>query len=317
MKINYTISLVAMIFISRLWCQSDPLATLIDIPTRAHERPVEVYFLGESKPSRPYLRLAYIAMGKGDAQNLTHTIELLQQRAQLLGADAIMIMGGTNKVRLVNTGEWVEEQVVSDLEALALVYPENLQFVPGCVKAWHVLTPDSTGIRWEKKGSQFFTMKGKPDGTVGNIKWLDWWEKRSHSYIMELPWNFTKDEYGRKSRIDLPDNLRARVVYTSVESRTIKKLNLFSSGEALGSITYTFEADGKSIKSREITPAVGNTPTYIEFPEYDATGNITGYLILSKKGSTTEQFLRIEFEYYSPQEWEAKVREIVRVQNGG
>jgi hypothetical protein len=318
MKIIYLTVCIALLLLPVvLSAQYNQDATLLEIPTPAHQRPVSVYFAGESKPPKPYLRLAYIAMGKGDAQNLTPTIELLKQRAQLLGADAIIILGGTNKVRVVNMGEWVEEQVISDLEALAVVYPENLQFVPGCVKAWHVLKPDSTGRSWERVGSQLFSPKGQPSGTEGNIKWLDWWEKRSHSYIMDSPWYFTKDEFGRKSRIDLPNNQRARVIYTSTESRKIKKLNLFSSGELTGSITYTFEDKGNRIKSREIVMGIDKNRSHIEYPEYDAEGNITGYLIMLKNGEKTEQFLRIEFEFYSPEEWDAIAQEAIKSQNSG
>lgn len=316
MKINYLTVCIALLLLPViLSAQYNQDATLLEIPTPAHQRPVSVYFAGESKPPKPYLRLAYIAMGKGDAQNLTPTIEMLQQRAQLLGADAIIILGGTNKVRVVNMGEWIEEQVISDLEALAVIYPENLQFVPGCVKAWHVLQPDSTGRRWERIGSQFFSPKGQPSGTEGNIKWLDWWEKRSHAYIMEFPWSFTKDEYGRKLRIDLPNNQRARVIYTSEESRTIKKLNLFSAGEFTGSIAYAFEDKGKRIKSREIVTGTDKTRSHIEYPEYDAEGNISGYLIMLKNGEKTEQFLRIEFEFYSPEEWDAIIQKVVKSQS--
>lgn len=316
MTMKYLFFISAMLFVSQLRSQHAPNATLIDIPTMAHQRPVDVYFLGESKPAKPYLRLAYLSMEKGDAQNLTPTIEGLQGKAQQLGADAIIILGGTNRVRVVNTGEWVEEQVVSDLEALAVVYPENLPFVPGRIKAWHVLQRDSTGRRWEIMGSKLFTLKGQTSSTDGNIRWLDWWEKRSHPYIMEYPWYFTKDEYNRKSRIDLPNDLRARVVYTSPESRLIKKLNLYSSGELIGSIDYNFEDKGRRIKSREIFTGADKTRSHLEYPEYDAEGNVTGYLIMLKEGEKTDQFLRIEFEYYNQEDWNAVVQKIIKSQIG-
>lgn len=317
MKINFTLGLLAVLLASRLWSQSAPNATLIDIPTPAHQRPVEVYFLGESKPTKPYLRLAYIAMGKGDSQNLTPTIELLKQRAQLLGGDAIMIMGGTNKVRVVNIGEWVEEQVVSDLEALALVYPENLLFVPGCVKAWHVLKPDSTGMRWEIMGSKFFTLKGATAGASGDLVWLNWWEKISHSHLLETSWRYTSDEYGRKSSLYPTRDQRIKIFYTTETGRIVKKLNLFTQGNFMGSISYIYEKDNKTIKSREIVEGTNKSQSYLEYPEYDAAGNITGYLILMKNGSKSEQFLRIEFEYYTPEEWDASVQKLLSAQSGG
>jgi len=316
MKINYTLCFAAMLISSLLSGQYDPNATLIDIPTSAHQRSVEVYFLGESKPAKPYLRLAYIAMGKGYSQNLTPTIESLKQRAQLLGADAIIILGGTNRVRVVNIGEWVEEQVVSDLEALAVVYPENLKYIPGCIKSRHILQQDSLGKRWEIMGSEFFTLKGSAAGSAGNLLWLNWWKKLSHARLLDTSWRYTTDEYGRKSNLFPTRDQRIKIFYTSENSRIIKKLNLFTQGNFMASIAYTYEKDNQTIKYREIVEGTNKSRSYLEFPEYGAGGNISSYLILTKHGSATAQFLRVEYEYYTPEEWDAAVQKLVSAQIG-
>jgi hypothetical protein len=286
--------------------------TMLDLPTPPHQREVDVFFVGETVPAKPYLHLDYLAARKKGHDKPGTLIERLKTQAQGIGADGIIVWPPELKVETVVSGDWMVNSEVMDMSALAIVYPESLQFMPGLLKVWNVYTVDSTGQRWVLAASQPFDFKGNPKPLSGSRIWYDWWYEKTHHYLLEAPETKVGDAYGRLgSTLVRPERIRVRVMYETQYSKQIKMLRLSSEGRLLITIAYQYEEDKKTIKSREIRFGKKVADSFWEYPEYDAAGQVKGYLILKKTPEKSEQFLRVEFEYYGEEEWQAARQDLL------
>lgn len=289
-------------------------STLLELPTPAHQGDVAVYYAGETRPDRAYLPLAYLSARQIGHGNVTTLVYNLKKQARETGADGIIVWPPGVKSETHFYDEWVSTTSVSDMVALAFIFPENLKFIPGLVKSWNVYGTDVTGKRWEKIASQPFDFKGNPIPLEGSRNLFDWWYKKSNHFLLESPGIRNYDSRGRlRSRLFFPDQTKVRITYNPRRKDSIKAISLMKDDNIIHTtIEYQYEEDGKTIKSREIRFAATPATSYIEYPEYDEEGWIKGYLYVMKTEGYSEQCLRMEYEYYTEEEWEAAVEDIVR-----
>lgn len=287
--------------------------TMLDLPVAMHQDPVDVFWSNETIPAKPYLHLAYLSARKRGFDDITSLVLDLQKQAQAMGANGIIVMEVEKKTETVARADWFENVEVTDMYALAIVYPDSLQFVPGKIKAWKVYEQDKSGTGWKLVATQPYSIKGARLGLVGNQRIFDWWQLRTHAYLLEAERKYSRDVFGRIMTSRPRAGLRAKVTYVNPNSNNpqIKRLRLTSDAGFTDNIYYYYEADGRSIRYREYRSTT-TKDLYVEYPEYGPNGQIKGYLYLKKSGERSEQFMRADAEYYSQEDWEELVQETLK-----
>ncbi len=287
--------------------------TLLDIYTPPHDRPVEVFFPISSMPQKPYLHLAYLFAKRDMQGNSTNLVMDLKKQTQAVGGDAVIILDAQSKTEVVYSLESSWTVDVNMLSGLAIIYPESLHFVPGRTKSWEISMPDSTGRAWQVVASLPFDFAGNSGELTGQRKWFEWWHKRHIVSFVGTGAFRREDSYGRLRSLNNPSQ-RRRMVFSyetpSPQSR-IKNIKIYDSDYLSETLHYFYTEDKKSVSHIEIMPANSTGRSFLEYAEYDSEGAVKGYLYLKKEQGKTEQFLRMDYVHYSPEEWDSKVKEIV------
>ncbi|MFM9947735.1 MAG: hypothetical protein ACKV1O_07345 [Saprospiraceae bacterium] len=295
-----------------------PAVSLLDVPTLPHDRNIEVYFSGESRPAKNYLHLKYLTAQKKGHDDLNQLVLELKNQARKEGADAIMVLQTQKRVDQVVSGDVYYNVEVASMDALAVVYPENLQYYPGQLKAWKFFLPDSTGQRWQVAAVQSFNFKGQFAAQTGKKNLIDWYRFNSHQYLLETPGaliRITTDGFNRQRRRFLADNRSVRIYYEK-ETPKIKKLVSFKEDIAQHSILYHYTTGIERATSREIYHNLTPNTRFFEYPEFDENGKVKAYLYLKQEGEKKAQFLRVEYENYTEEDWNAHVKALIVAELG-
>lgn len=291
-------------------------STLLDVPTPAHDRAVEVFFPISGMPQRPYLHLAYLSTRRGMSENSTDLVIDLQRQTQLVGGDAVIVLNSTTKTEVIQSFEWMETVDVNTMSGLAIIYPENLQFVPGQVKAWQISTPDTSSRSWQVAATRNFDMKGNSLDLTGEKKWFDWWYNRQIISFAGGGAYRREDSYGRIRSLNSPSQQR-RMVFTyegpGASARIVRR-KIYENSLLLETHHFHFTEDKKQVAHIEIAPSNLPHRRFLEFTETDAEGRVTGYLYLVKEGGQSAQYLRVDFVNYTLEEWEEVVKRIMETQ---
>jgi len=290
-----------------------PESTLLDVPTLPHDRNLEVYFSGESRPAKSYLHLKYLSASKKGYDDVNTLVLDLKNQAKAYGADAIIVLETQKKIEQFVSGEYFHNVDVASMDALAVIYPENLQYTPGQLKAMNFFLPDSTGQRWGLAAAQFFTFKGAPTTETGKTALISWWRFNSHQYLLENPNGvnrITIDAYNREKRRYLGGDRSVRIYYEK-ETPKIKKLVSFKGGIPQHTILYHYIPGIERPNSREIYHNLTPETRFFEYPELDENGKVKAYLYLKQEGGKKAQFLRMEYEYYTEEDWNVHVKNLV------
>lgn len=301
--------------------QSEPSSnptSLLDIPTPPHDRNVEVYFSGESRPAKSYLHLKYLSAKKKGHDEMNLLVLELKKQAREAGADAIIVLETQKRVEQVTAGETYYDVDVADMNAIAVIYPENLKYIPGQTKTWNIYTPDKNDQSWQLTASQSFDFKGYPGAQTGKSHWLNWWRNASHEFLLQTPRilvRSVKDELGREKKRLLEDYRTVRIFYEK-QGRTVKSIKTSKNDISDRTILYHYAEDGKTITHREIYQEQLPDIRYMEYPELDENGRLKAYLYVKQEGNKKDQFLRMEFVYYTEEDWNSHVKNLIHKELG-
>lgn len=108
--------------------------TLTDVPLRPHSRKIDVFFSGE-KPKQPYYKIKILDVTNGLITNYNMLLERLQEKAQLEGLDALMLLD-VGRTPVYAGGAYVGHHIYNaqTMYAVGLKYPSNMQYVDTIVK---------------------------------------------------------------------------------------------------------------------------------------------------------------------------------------
>lgn len=304
-----------------LQAQASP--PLVDIPTPAANpnKNIEVYFSGESRPTRKYLQYRYLSASKRGYDDPNALVVQLRAQAAAIGADGLILFELQKRVEGGYVADTYVETPMMDMNALAFVYPENISFVPGQIKVRTFFKADKTDawqqISRHEMGLSGALLKQEPETP---LKWVQWYEDRRHRLLVEDPnvLRATNDDYGRPyTRVLAVNNWRVRILYHR-NTRRIEKLRINDpQTDHTEVIAYHYDGPQGQATSREfIPPAADLVGRIVEYPEYAPDGSLKALLYVRKKENTTEQFLRVEFEYYTEAQWYEHIQAIVREQWG-
>lgn len=318
---TFVILLLGLAIRTLLQAQASP--PLVDIPTPAAnpDKTVEIYFSGESRPTRKYLQYRYLSASKRGYDDPNALVVQLRAQAAAIGADGLILFELQKRVEGGYVADTYVETPMMDMNALAFVYPENISFVPGQIKVRTFFKADKTDawqqISRHEMGLSGALLKQEPETP---LKWVQWYEDRRHRLLVEDPnvLRATNDDYGRPyTRVLAVNNWRVRILYHG-NTRRIEKLRINDpqTGHTEIIVYHYDDPEGRATSREFIPPAADLVGRIVEYPEYAPDGNLKALLYVRKKENTTEQFLRVEFEYYTEAQWYEHIQAIVREQWG-
>ncbi|MFM9947736.1 MAG: hypothetical protein ACKV1O_07350 [Saprospiraceae bacterium] len=326
MRISTYLTAIAVLFfsgISEIQAQMPAQtgeSTLLDVPIPPHNRNVETYFSGESRPAKSYLHLKYLSAKKTGHDDLNQLVLDLKKQAQASGADAIIVLETQKTVNEFFSDGHSGIVETATMDALAVVYPENLKFIPGSVKAWKVHLPGKDGQTWQLAATQEFNFMEQPASSTGTLKWIGWLKKWNHAYLLERPELVEKvimGDFNREKKRVLVDNRTVRLYYKpNSTNKKIEKLKIATSNVNEQTVYYHYTPDGEKVASREMIFDYAPKTRYFEYPEFDENGNVKGYLYLKQEGEKKEQFLRLDYDFYTEEDWNAHVKALVVAELG-
>ncbi len=285
---------------------------LLNLYVPPHNRPVEVFFPISGMPIKPYIHLAYISARQISTSNQTDMIQELQRKTQEAGGDAVIILNNTPQTVYMHTLESVETVHTNTLSGLAIIYPENLHFVPGRIKSWEISIPDSTGRAWQVVATRSLDMMGNAGAITGKRQWYEWWYRRFLESFLEESGYYKDDMYGRVRVIgSQATQRRMTFAYQTPSSKRVVSRKLYQQGLLIENHRIHYSEDGLKVAYVEIWSPSNPKRRYWEFTELNADGRTKGFLYLLKENGKTSQFLRVDFVEYTYEEWEAAIEEIL------
>lgn len=292
-----------------------PEARLTPLPTPPHDRPVKIFFPGETPPGQPYVKIKVLSVKRSAYHPTTNLVQELAHRAQREGADAILVLGknvyaensttstttvdslGVHTNTSSSSWEW------QDVSALAIKYLDNLDYLSDFVRErqlWHWQSGE-----WKPAATGQVSYEGPTAWQPAHDQWLDLWSA----------YDLTAYE---------PAEARARFRYGD-GADGLRVSNWFNRPIAWADRKYRFRetAEGRIEKAevRVLNTPKAATETIRYF--YDDQGRVSGRLLDTKDwGPILEQyyfdaagkplavewtrgdqpFLKMDWVYYRPED---------------
>lgn len=287
---------------------------LTALPTPAHQNPVEVFFQGESRPPRPYLRVAMLKSSVYDGSDPTFLVQSLQRQAQKRGCDAVVITGQGN-FEEVRTNIMTEDTYSipgQSMAGIGIKYLDNLPEAGQFVCEKEVLK--RSGEDWQRLGNITF----RPDGRLQNVEKgaretyrysLDYllydtqdWEFAQlppSSYYAQTPPPVAR----RKRRGEVVTDL-VKVTYR-LDSLPVSLRLVNVGGRAVNTSMHLAYDEARRLTGRQWTTKQGKMTTQVE---YDDSGRKQAeYFFREESPDTPFQMLR--YHYCTPEIWEEALQQ--------
>lgn len=286
---------------------------LLNLYIPPHNRPVEVFFPISGMPVKPYIHLAYISVRRISTGNQTDMIHELQRKTQEAGGDAVIILNTVPYTEYINSFESVEAIHTNAMSGLVIIYPESLHVVPGRIKTWVISISDSTDRGWQVVAARSVDMTGNASEPTGQRQWYEWWYSRRLESFEEKTAYYTRDVYGRvRSVRNYAPPRRMTFAYEApLANARLASRKLYQQGALFENHRIHYSEDKSRVAYVEIWRSYAPQKRYLEFTEFSADGRIKAFLYLLKEGNVSSQFLRVDFEEYSYEEWQAAIDEIL------
>lgn len=282
---------------------------LTAIPTPAHQDPVEVFFLGESRPERPYLRVSVLKARGRDAGEPTALVKSLEQQAREKGCDAVVVTG-QDHYEEVRTDLFIDDTYSvsgQSMIAIGIKYVDQLpradQFV--CEK----VLMRKTGEDWQRIGAVIYGLNGHMEEIQGGanemyLYSLDHllYETRGwefHQAMQDPSYPYSPAPLNRRrgngsfltDQVKVfyrPDTLPGAIRLITVGGRPVNS-----------TMSLVYNDDGRLLGRRWETPQGALTSRI----RYDAEDRVRAEYFYREE-EPERDFLMFDYRYCTPADWE-------------
>jgi hypothetical protein len=149
---------------------------LSNLPTQAHQQPIEVFFPGEPLPTDSYIKVQLLTARANTFRNNAAAIANLQREAQMIGADAILIFATATPAAPTNFDGSVSVPLFqvsneNSYDAVAIKYTKNLNYLTGFIRQKRFFEADSTG-QWNLVDSALVASNGSINYLQRRTNWV-------------------------------------------------------------------------------------------------------------------------------------------------
>ena len=287
---------------------------LTTLPTPAHQNPVDVFFQGESRPERPYLRVAVLKSSVYDGSDPTFLVQSLKRQAQERGCDAVVVTGQGNfeEVRTDIITENTYSIPGQSMAGIGIKYLDNLPDAGQFVCEKEVLK--RSGEDWQPLGNLTF----RPDGRLQTV---EKGARETYRYSLDYllydthGWEFTQlppsSYYAqnppplarRKRRGDVVTDL-VKVTY-GPDSLPVSLRLVNVSGRVVNTTMHLVYDEEKRLTGRQWTTKQGKMTTEVE---YDDIGRKQAEYYFREE-SADIPFMMLRYHYCTPENWEETLRQ--------
>ncbi len=284
-----------------------------------HEQQVEVFFEGESKPTRSYYRLAIMREQVNlNANSSKVLIDRLTRRSQRLGADALIVISDDSYERILtdvsidNTYSYPQETMM----ALAIKYSDQIEYQANILT--HAKVTPTDPDMFHRGGQLLFSPSGEVTGFEGGRL-----AEYAYDYSLELLWQNRQGWWYKASpseRINYPAGvvkrrfLERRRPYHQVTAHLLDQdqpglivVNRVRGQSRTARMELTYDEEGRITSRSWKDPFKGDMRAE---REYDQQGHLTREIFHRKWASQEEEVLFVvTYNYLSLEDWEEALTE--------
>lgn len=287
-----------------------PEARLTALPTPPHNRPVKIFFPGETPPAQPYVKIKVLSVKRSAGIPTTNLVQELAQQAQREGADAILILGknvytetqSSTSTTMDSTGFQTTTSNTSwewqDLSALAVKYLSNVDYLPDYVREKRLLRWNA-GL-WQPVATGRVNYEGPTAWQPATATFLDLWTSYDLDVIIpekdrpQLKYSDGVDGWRVSSWVPGPTPDRKYRIRQSTPVRIEVAESRFMSGAHAGKtekILYRYDGEGR-LAGRQIESL--DWGRILEKYRYNDAGKLTA-VEWTREG---QPFLKLDLVYY-------------------
>lgn len=297
---------------------------LTDVTFAPHNEDVELFFTGESKPSRDYMRIALVKESStGYSATPGRLVQVLKKKAQLVGADALIIMGAedSENIRQVFEDHTINSIPRENMWGIAIRYIDNLQLEDQVVS--HLSVETLGDIAMMEGGIVDIDPYGGLDQPV-TTKWERFVYLHSLEFLVTQKegWEFTtatprqgyQRTHLRRNRLDFNTRARLKVNYLN-ENHVGSLAIVFLDGIYVNiNMVIQYDEEGR-ISGREWMDDTNKR--FVTQRYYNEFGTLVREDFQRQiRGEDLKPFLSVEYHFLSPEELQEKLdkEQVVQVE---
>jgi hypothetical protein len=276
-----------------------------DVPTQPHQQDVDLFFTGEW-PKEEYVKVAALEVRGGETTRYADLIKQLKVKAQLYGADAVVVQekGYISDVSSTNTNRAVGTLTTSELHGIAVKYKKNLD-LGQMPKLQQVQVYNSETKAYEPALNLQLAYNGdiekreelKPDA----INFYNGYIKPYSKFHLLDEYSPYWTQIVQKGYVVARQLVRngttlkeVKVEYTP--DHKIKKIYIEEQGKAKEYINYTYDSNGNML-ARHIYR--DNVLILTEKYTYSTAGQVEQVNLFAKEQQGEKPLLQSTFAYYT------------------
>lgn len=279
-----------------------------DIPTQPHQEEVQLFFSGEW-PKEEYVKIAALEVSGNEATSYVQLVKWLRQRAQLYGADAVVVQDKNVVSDVASYNKSISTYNTSLLQGIAIKYKKNLDLglmpkrqelqlysletnsfhpllnlqlgISGNVREQEALQPQAQEYynRFVRRYSEQHLLKEQGEG---------WIQKKQEGYVVARQ----QVQYGIiLKQVVIEYDAARRITRIRVEESDAKRQQVVDEV-----INYTYNEAGQLV-AREVLHS--KMPYLYEEYTYDDSGKVAQVQLYTAKPDGKAPFLKSTFAYYT------------------
>lgn len=270
---------------------------LTPIPTFTHENEVKVYF-NESEIKDPFVRIKVLEVSNGNYQTL---LNKLKKNGQLLGVDALIILGNTATEKVEGSDGYVSSSSIHTLYALGIKYIKNIDYLDQFVKKERLYLVENG--KNELVGSVIRSPEGDVLEVKDSMKYFKTFILPFDLFYLQFDnksnWYYQLSPFGLVSNrriLNKNGNILQEEKFEYGTYNLVKKVSIYKSLAAVGRVEVFYNRVNRNVDYKIIEM---NKKKWKETFLYDNNEKLIGKRIDFLDDGKEIPFLAIEFEYYS------------------
>ncbi|MEL7422896.1 MAG: hypothetical protein AAFN81_07905 [Bacteroidota bacterium] len=293
------------------------LSNLTSLKFIPHNEEVELFFSGETEPEKDYIRVALLKeVRTGYSAPPSRLLRSLQAKAQQAGADALIVMGTTESVKVFEdiTTDRIRSIPRNHMWGIAIRYTDNLE--EGLNVLSHI-TIETQGDIATMDGGRIDVDSNGELNTMPTDKWSKFVYLHSYEYLVEgrRDWGVVgrppSNEFGwrRLRRLPARGPIETKVAVDYQLDGRVANLGITYLG-GLGvrtNMAIRYNEEGQ-IANREWIDS--SNIRYLTSRTYSAAGQLLQENYQRQRpGEELQPFLSVKYEYLSPADLSQMLKE--------
>lgn len=285
---------------------------LMDLPTTAHHREVEVFFPGEN-PKNPYLKVFLLEEVAYEETSYATLVGKLKKQAQRKGVDAIIVLARNRS----ETETEIAYTVTNMASAVGIVYTKNIEYKENVAKRSLLSLYNHETNEYEVTEVFKLNAENKPIPKENSYQYLAYFYNYSLDFMLNeknANWQYI---YNSKKKVikRYYKGITAVFSFEISDSNKVKKVTILNDSGTY-EIDFSYNKDGFFHQKKIYRVASSKKRKLIrnEVFEYKDNGQLLRQHLFKfdKEDGSIVPFMKLEYEYYSEADYKKILEKATR-----